>query len=273
MAALVQANRHEAPTEPRMQEFLKTVRRADRSALFLDFDGTLAPFRIDPAMVQPWSGVPRLLDQIEKEGRTRIVVITGRPAKDVASQLPIRFGLEIWGLHGAERMLPDGHIERQPLLVTEDSALAGARKAIEEAGIVDELKLRLEEKANAIVVHWRGHSPQAIRMAQEQTVALLNPFASGTGLKVLQFDGGVELRAGRNKGDAVRELLRDLPHDAPVAYLGDDITDEDAFTALEGRGLGIMIRREWRPTKAQVWLRPPVGLRRLLRDWLSAVQS
>jgi trehalose 6-phosphate phosphatase len=273
MSVLMQESKVDHSVEPRVQAFLKTVQQADRSALLLDFDGTLAPFRIDPSMVQPWSGVARLLDQIQEQGSTRIAIVTGRPTQDVATQLGVRFRPEIWGLHGAERLLPDGQIERQPLSASETRALTMARQAVEETGILAEFSLRFEDKPNAVVVHWRGHSPQSIRVIQFRLTALLNPFAGKTGLKLLQFDGGIELRAGRNKGDAVRTLLDDIPHGAPVAYLGDDITDEDAFTALEGRGLGVMVRREWRPTAAQVWLRPPVALRRFLRDWLCAVQS
>jgi trehalose 6-phosphate phosphatase len=272
MAALVQQGTKSASAEPRMLQFLRTVRAADRSVLLLDFDGTLAPFRINPATVQPWSGVTRLLDQIENQGRTRIAFITGRPAQDVASQLGVRFYPEIWGLHGAERMFPDGHIERQALLPLESAALTDARRAIASDGVMVECALRMEEKPNAVVVHWRGNSPLSIRSAQARLLALLSPFSGQTGLNLLQFDGGIELRAGRNKGDAVQALLADIPRNSPVAYLGDDATDEDAFRAIADRGLGVMVRREWRQTVAQVWLRPPVGLRRFLREWLSAVQ-
>ena len=62
-----------------------------------------------------------------------------------------------------------------------------------------------------------------------------------------EFDGGIELRAAsRNKGDAVRTILSELEPDTPVAYLGDDETDEDAFLALSERGLRVLVRRDWR---------------------------
>jgi trehalose-6-phosphatase len=84
---------------------------------------------------------------------------------------------------------------------------------------------------------------------------------------MLLFDGGVELRAGRNKGDAVLQLLTELPGDSPVAYLGDDSTDEDAFQALGARGLGVLVRQQWAPSSAQLWLRPPTELRNFLAAW------
>jgi trehalose-6-phosphatase len=82
----------------------------------------------------------------------------------------------------------------------------------------------------------------------------------------------MELRSGHNKGDAVRMLLEELPNDAPVAYLGDDATDEDAFHALLDRGLCVLVRPRWRPSSAHLWLRAPTNLRRFLTAWLAALR-
>jgi len=87
----------------------------------------------------------------------------------------------------------------------------------------------------------------------------------------LQFDGGVEIRAREaDKGAAVRNFLREIDRDTPAAYLGDDTTDESAFRALEGRGLSVLVRPEWRPTAAQQWLKPPGELLDFLGLWLKA---
>jgi trehalose-6-phosphatase len=55
-----------------------------------------------------------------------------------------------------------------------------------------------------------------------------------------------------------------------IAYLGDDRTDEDAFHALRGRGLTVLVRDQPRPTLAEVQLRPPQELIQFFRDWLAA---
>lgn len=55
-----------------------------------------------------------------------------------------------------------------------------------------------------------------------------------------------------------------------MAYLGDDQTDENAFEALHGRGLSVLVRREYRPTNADVWIQPPEGVTAFLSDWASA---
>jgi trehalose-phosphatase len=254
-----------------LETLFDAVSKASTSALLLDFDGTLAPFRIDPSSVRPWAGVSDLLDKIQETGRTRLSIVSGRPAKDIALRLNTRELPEIWGLHGAERRFPDGTIEQQLPLAGERAVLDEARSEILKAN----LGFRMEEKPNAIGLHWRGMASsgkdtKSLHRAKGRAMEVLEPYGHLAGLRLLQFDGGLELRAGRNKGDAVRLILKELSPASPVAYLGDDATDEDAFSALEGRGLGILVRRKWRPSAAQVWLRPPVQLRRFLRDWLAA---
>ena len=257
--------------QARLETLFKAVAKADVSSLSLDFDGTLAPFRVDPMSVRPWSGVIALLETIQESGHTRLALISGRPAKDVAARLGMKRTPEIWGLHGAERLHPDGTIEQQKLEPQQLEALAAARSAILNA----HPDFRLEEKHNSIGVHWRGvPAPDGVAAALDAAKAkmteLLEPFGLQAGLQLLRFDGGLELRAGRNKGDALELILDELPKGTPVAYLGDDVTDEDAFRSVSKRGLGVLVRRHWRPTEAPVWLRPPVQLRRFLRDWVAA---
>jgi trehalose-6-phosphatase len=72
------------------------------------------------------------------------------------------------------------------------------------------------------------------------------------------------------KGSVVRALLAEIDPATPVAYLGDDEPDEDAFLALDHRGLRILVRSEWRETLADTWLRPPGELLQFLSAWLEA---
>jgi hypothetical protein len=78
---------------------------------------------------------------------------------------------------------------------------------------------------------------------------------------------------GLDKGDAVRIILAEIGPQVPVAYLGDDITDEGAFLALGTRGLTALVRPEWRKTAAALWMRPPEGLRDFLTRWLQACRE
>ena len=93
-------------------------------------------------------------------------------------------------------------------------------------------------------------------------------------MELLEFDIGIEMRMpGRDKGDAVRTILDEIGPEAPVAYLGDDATDERAFVALGTRGLSVLVRPECRATAAALWVRPPEGLREFLARWLQACRE
>lgn len=294
-----QASILEASTKtPEWRDFFDILAASTSSALLLDFDGTLAPFRLDPSKVRPWAGVTSVLDQIQQTGRTRIALVSGRPAQSVAAQLNLAQSPEVWGLHGAERLLPDGSIEFEKLPLRKQLHLKAAHKALEESGRLDyrldhgldhgpnyeldhrpdRLGIRLETKWNAVAVHWRGLTAGKAADAQTAIHNLLKPIAADGDLEMLVFDGGIELRAGRTKGDSVHLILSEMNPNAPAAYLGDDTTDEFAFRALNAettanRGLSVLVRRQWRPTAAHLWIRPPAGLRAFFNDWLRAVQS
>jgi trehalose-6-phosphatase len=91
---------------------------------------------------------------------------------------------------------------------------------------------------------------------------------------LLEFEGGLELRVGRDKGAAIRTLVGEMPAGTPAAYVGDDITDEAAFIALNqipAPHLSVLMRPERRETAASLWLRPPSGLRGFLKKWYKAL--
>ena len=95
--------------------------------------------------------------------------------------------------------------------------------------------------------------------------------ADDHGLAFKSFDGGLELMApGRDKGHAVREIIDASAPDSIAAYLGDDLTDEDAFKALRPKDLGILVNKKLRPTSARVWIQPPDELFDFLYSWIKA---
>ncbi len=197
-----------------------------------------------------------------------MVVVTGRPAEQISPLLQVEPRPEVWGLHGAERLHPDGRREFEPLppaVRAELDALSAQLKRDATGGLI-------EEKSNALVMHWRGVPPLRARAIEKHTRALFEPVARMNSLNLLEFEAGLELRAGRDKGGAVAAILEETrePGSRPAAYLGDDLTDESAFRAMKGHGLGVLVRLRPRPTEAGIWLRPPKDLRAFLKMWLSA---
>lgn len=255
-----------------LDRFFAAVRGATRSILLLDYDGSMAPFRVNRFQARPYKGVPELLTRIQSLGRTRMAVITGRPAAEIGPLLALPFPLEVWGLHGAERLFADGRRQlEQPSPQTLEH-LNDVRTQLRRDGFGG----LFEDKPNAAVMHWRGVPRQKAREIERKTRALFDSVALRDGLRTLEFESGVELRAGRDKGGAVEAILEESDAQTPVAYLGDDLTDEFAFRAVKasGRpGLSVLMRRDWRETSADVWLRPPEGLKAFLKKWLSAQED
>ncbi len=252
-----------------LQDFFHEVARARQSALVLDYDGTLARFRQNRNEAFPYPGVTPLLKDIIATGRTRVVFITGRRAHELIPLLDISPHPEIWGIHGLERLHADGFHELVPIEPYSLDALSTAGEWI------DSLKLNhlAEHKPGSIAVHWRGLAEDEAQEVRGKVLLGWLPIADRACLTIEQFDGGVEMRvATRNKGDAVQTILTEMDIDTPIAYLGDDQSDEDAFRVLRDRGLCVLVRPEWRETAAHMWLRPPVQLLAFLCDWLAACQ-
>jgi trehalose-phosphatase len=258
-------------TAKKLDEFFRAVAIAANPLLLLDYDGTLAPFRVDRFKARPWAGVQSLLKRIQQQNRTRMAVITGRPAAEIAPMLGLNPPLEVWGLHGAERLYSDGRRELEDPPEATRVQLDKLREHLRR----DSLGGLFEDKANGVVMHWRGASPQKAKLIEQRTRALFEPMAELDGLSLLDFEAGLELRAGRNKGGAVEAILKEAGADTPVAFLGDDLTDEMAFdvvNATEPPHLSVLVRGEPRVTAAQVWLRPPAELLMLMERWLEAGQ-
>ncbi len=242
----------------------------------LDYDGTLAAFRVNRFTARPWTGVRELLNHIQSQGKTRIVVVTGRPPGEIQPLLALETPVEVWGLHGAERLYTDGHSELE-------EAPPAARAKLDELTALlrrDALGGLFEYKPNAAVMHWRGLSPHAAREVEARTRFLFEPAAQTDGLRLLEFECGLEIRAGRNKGGAVAAVLEEMSATAtapfPAAFLGDDLTDEAAFKAVNsstGPHLSALVRRKIRETTADVWLLPPEELRKFLMRWSGAAKS
>jgi trehalose-phosphatase len=130
------------------------------------------------------------------------------------------------------------------------------------------LAKRCEHKPGCLALHWRGLAPPKIKGIRSKAMTKWTLLAQDTGLTLSEFDGGLELRVpGRNKGYAVQTILAEMGNGTMAAYLGDDITDEDAFKSIKGRGLGILVREEYRKTAADLWLRPPKELLEFLSRW------
>ena len=248
-----------------LHAFFDRLAAARDCVLLTDYDGTLAPFHERPECAHPWPAAVAAIEALMEQRATRVVVVSGRELKDLLPLLPFRRRPEIWGAHGWQRLLPDGRlVERET-----GSAVRGKLdEAARQARAWERAGARLEGKPASVALHWRGLSAVTVEQVRGAVVETWRPHADSGSVELLEFDGGLELRAlGHNKHDAVKTVLSETPGDSVAAYLGDDATDEDAFAAVKPRGLAVLVRAEARPTRADLWLQPPDGLVAFLKRW------
>lgn len=235
----------------------------------LDYDGTLAPFHADRFEALPYPGVEDRLAVLAGLSRVRLVLVTGRSARELEGLL--RLGnVEIWGSHGRERISRDGHHELFALASVEQAALEQVGKEIAELGFIE----ALEVKPSSLAVHWRSLDSATQEQLRTITLASFARLREPGSLHLLPFDGGLELRSkDRTKGNAVKQIETEEPAGSPLAYLGDDLTDEDAFAAMGKSGVSILVRHEVRASAARFWLRPPGELINFLDEWVEATRG
>jgi trehalose 6-phosphate phosphatase len=246
------------------ERIIEEAAGAPQRLLMVDYDGTLAPFHPDPARALPYPGLPALLERLAGQG-TRVVVVTGRPADQCSELLAVHFPLEIWGCHGGERRMPDGSYWRHELSAAQAVGLLRAT-AVKQA--VQALGGHLEIKRLAVAAHHRGCQAPAVHAIRTLVRDDWQKVALQLDLSVVEFDGGLELRPPEvGKAYAVEVMLAETQTPLPIAFLGDDETDEDGFKAVRGRGLGVLVRPGLRPTAADLWIQPPEELFWFLNRW------
>lgn len=244
--------------------FFEQLAISPRPLLMLDFDGTLAPFAVERNRVIPYPGVVERLNRIAQT-KTRLVIISGRALCDLNPLLRLESQIEMWGSHGFERQIAPGTY-RTPDLSRR------TKDGLKQAEIFCKRHLdpaRYEIKPASIAVHWRGLSPSEKKEIENEVIPAFKILSDTALLDYHEFNGGVELRSNEcNKGKAVALLISETCPEDAIAYLGDDVTDEDAFKALAGRGLTILVSNDLIETNAAIQIKPPDELLQFLDKWI-----
>ena len=257
-------------TPPHWDSGFESLSQIGRGAslLMLDYDGTLAPFQDDRMQALPWPGITDRLDRLSTLSSVHLALVTGRSARELASLVPVKRPIEIWGSHGREHLTADGVYTSAMLPPVQQAAIEQLQRALQQAGFDSQA----ERKPASIAVHWRGLSTDDSGKVEQIAFGVYRNAGQRAGLNLLAFDGGLEMRSDSiNKGHAALHMLTQYTA-ATAAYLGDDTTDEDAFSVLRGRGLTLLVREKPRPSQADWWLRPPEELLGFLDAWIHAAE-
>lgn len=230
-----------------------------RTALFLDFDGTLADIVDDPAAVTLDGATRAVLDRLHAATGGALAIVSGRGIGELDRFLaPLK--LPLGAIHGLERRIATGDVERA-LVSEEDLEALGTRV---RAFAADAPGLIVEFKSAAVAIHYRQAQylrERVLRFADMVETEL-------PGVRLVPGKMVVELKLGsRTKADAIEAFLAEHPFRGrrPV-FAGDDVTDEDGFRAVD-RWNGLSIKVGAGPSRAAHRLDDPPAL----RAWLAAV--
>ncbi len=265
------ANTEDLPSALESTEEIRRRIKGKRVAVFLDYDGTLTPIVQRPEQAVLSNDIR---DAVRKLAcQCTVAVVSGRDLRDVRQRVGIE---EVFyaGSHGFDIAGPEGRqVESQqgtdflPVLDRAERTLADRLQEIDGA--------RVERKKFSIAVHYREVREarvEAVEDIVDQALADYPELRKSSGKKVYELQPKIDW----HKGKALLWLLEVLglnqPDVLPI-YVGDDVTDEDAFAVLRDRGIGIVVAEGSQPTAARYTLEDPTHVLYFLRALTSMIEG
>lgn len=231
-------------------------------AVFLDYDGTLTPIVQRPELAVLSDETRAVVRKLAT--RCTVAVVSGRDLADVRKLVSIE---EIFyaGSHGFDISGPEGwnlqYQQRAEFLPILDQAQSELEQSPGNLpGVL------IERKKFSIAIHFRLASDGDLATIESEVdkVHGAHPeLRKALGKKIFELQPDIEW----HKGKAVLWLMEKLGIDSPdivPIYIGDDVTDEDAFRTLAQRGVGVVVMETPRETSAHFAVRNPDEVRKLL---------
>ncbi|BBY11878.1 trehalose-phosphatase [Mycobacterium marseillense] len=214
-----------------------------RPAVFFDFDGTLSDIVDDPDAARPVAGATEALEKLA--ARCPVAVLSGRDLADVAERVGVP-GIWYAGSHGFELTAPDGTHHQ-------NDAAAAAIPVLEQAAaqLRDQLGgipgVVVEHKRFGVAVHYRNAERDRVGevLAAVRAAGRRDALRVTTGREVIELRPDLDWDKGKTLRWVIDHLRQGGSGSLTPVYLGDDITDEDAFDAVRDgdvQGVPILVR-------------------------------
>lgn len=263
--------KHDAKSLPSALTDIPKLINGKKPAVFLDYDGCLSPIVKDPdkaVLTEEMRDTLRRLADV-----CRVAVVSGRDRANVEKLVQLD-NLYYAGSHGFDISGPNN-------MHTEPGGAKAAIPALEEANRTLDERLKdvegvlVERKRYAIAVHYRNvpdNQVSHVLQVTEEVIAQHPELKKGPGKKIMELKPNLDW----HKGKAVLWLMDELDLNQPgilPLYIGDDITDEDAFATLQGQGIGIMVGEHDEQTAAEYRLEDVEDVQAFLETLTQTIKS
>lgn len=221
---------------------------------FLDFDGTVSPIVKNPLMAQLPKKAEKLIRTLSSEKGSKVAIVTGRAFGDIFEKVGLKnifyaanHGLEIY--KGRRRLLVKCEGLKKAIQTVSKEV---HRIASGFEGVV------VQEKGLSLSIHFRMVPPGQRAVLARKVRSAIKDILKNHGLDIHGGKMLIEIRPRSkwNKGDAVRWLCERYGTGLTPFYIGDDITDEDAFMAVRGSGIAARIRYRKGTNASHILKRP-----------------
>lgn len=235
--------------------------RSQNCILFLDYDGTLTPIVSHPQDAFLSSSMRRVLMSLSKI--FKVAIISGRDLKDLKDHIGIE-ELFYAGSHGYDISGP-GNLHREypeaeamiPLLNQAEQKMRRLVPLFQNA--------YLERKRYSVALHYRNISTnekEAFINTVKEISQQFDRLKLTYGKKVMELHPHLDW----DKGKALLWITNYLNENNFRLYVGDDLTDEDAFRVLRNRGVSIVVGEERRESLAKYSLKDPHEVQKFLEN-------
>lgn len=230
---------------------IKEIIQNRKPVLFLDYDGTLTPIVKRPEDALISDEMKKALQKCAQ--KMKVAVVSGRDMDDLKSKVQLN-DLIYAGSHGFRISGPEGlykeHEKSDEILPRLDEIES---KCNNEFPKIDE-GVQIDRKRYAVAVHYRNADEKNVPAIKQKVEDILNnnpDFKVGEGKKILEIKPAVNW----HKGEAVLWIMKKIGADdtgkyVPI-YIGDDVTDEDAFRSIRDFGVGILVGAHSQETAAK----------------------
>ncbi|WP_193071232.1 trehalose-phosphatase [Brevibacterium sp. FME37] len=256
---------------------LEQATKAESVLIALDFDGVLAPLQDNPELSRMLPESAQAIIALSLLPATRVALVSGRDVATLRRLVDPPPGVWLVGSHGAEVDLGSQSPEvtvTQPEVSAEEQQMLTAIDAHIESFELDlssgsgsapdtdtDTEVRVEYKPFSRTVHTRGLDAEFASALHAHVIAVQTEYP---GIRVIEGHDITELAVKTaTKGDGLRALIA-VGSPTAVLYLGDDVTDEDAFAELEDLSTSLSIKVGPAPTRAPWRITDPNAVAELL---------